>query len=208
MLASAVVEGNTLSIQELPGHFHSIDTSEGRERRRFRTVEEKRRITHFGQFAQETKILLISSHHALEQAAHLARLCGDRNLFPKSEIGKQLVPTIKLLHPEDSHAHIIQIGHPHEAYNLVLTGTSKTVKHAVGDAEGVWPLTASGRNPRLLRALQERGVHPLGSNQLERAVRLGTSNHGTRVVANELTCSTLDGARQWCGGGGVGGGEC
>src|SRR5207253_2613245 len=95
-----VVEGNTLSIQELPGHFHSIDTSEGRERRRFRTVEEKRRITHFGQFAQETKILLISSHHALEQAAHLARLCGDRNLFPKSEIGKQLVPTIKLLHPE------------------------------------------------------------------------------------------------------------
>jgi len=46
-------------------------------------------------------------------------------LFPKSEIGKQLVPTIKLLHPEDSHAHLIKIGHPREAFNLVLAGTPR-----------------------------------------------------------------------------------
>lgn len=57
------------------------------------------------QISPQTKIILISSHYVKEEAAHLARLLGDGNFVPKSEIAKQLVPAINSLLPEESRAH-------------------------------------------------------------------------------------------------------
>ena len=42
----------------------------------------------------DTKIILMSSHYTSEEAATLARLFGDGNFVPKSDIGKDLVPAI------------------------------------------------------------------------------------------------------------------
>jgi DNA-binding NarL/FixJ family response regulator len=53
----------------------------------------------------QTKIILISSHYVKEEAAHLVRLLGDGAFVPKSEIGKDLVPAINSLLPEESQAH-------------------------------------------------------------------------------------------------------
>ena len=53
--------------------------------------------------APETKIILMSSHYTPEEAAVLARLFGDGNFLAKSELGKDLVPTINRLLPADSH---------------------------------------------------------------------------------------------------------
>ncbi len=52
-----------------------------------------------------TKIILMSSHYVKEEAAHLARLLGDGKFLPKSEIGKELVPAIRLLLPGESQSH-------------------------------------------------------------------------------------------------------
>jgi DNA-binding NarL/FixJ family response regulator len=57
------------------------------------------------QLSPQTKIVLISSHYVKEEAAHLVRLLGDGSFVPKSEIGKQLVPAINSLLPEESQAH-------------------------------------------------------------------------------------------------------
>jgi DNA-binding NarL/FixJ family response regulator len=57
------------------------------------------------QLSPQTKIVLISSHYVKEEAAHLVRLLGDGSFVPKSEIGKQLVPAINCLLPEESQAH-------------------------------------------------------------------------------------------------------
>jgi len=57
------------------------------------------------QISPQTKIILISSHYVKEEAAHLARLLGDGNFVPKSEIAKQLVPAINSLLPEASQAY-------------------------------------------------------------------------------------------------------
>jgi DNA-binding NarL/FixJ family response regulator len=53
----------------------------------------------------ETKIVLISSHYVQEEAAHLARLLGDGKFVPKSEMGKELIPTISRLLPDEKQAH-------------------------------------------------------------------------------------------------------
>lgn len=50
------------------------------------------------------KIVLISSHYTPEEAAALARLFGDGNFVPKSEAGKDLIPTISRLLPEECQA--------------------------------------------------------------------------------------------------------
>ena len=57
------------------------------------------------QLSPQTKIVLISSHYVKEEAAHIARLLGDGNFVPKSEIAKQLVPAINSLLPEASQAY-------------------------------------------------------------------------------------------------------
>jgi DNA-binding NarL/FixJ family response regulator len=57
------------------------------------------------QLAPETKIILISSHYTPGEALHLARLFGDGNFVPKSEMGKELIPAISRLLPEESQAH-------------------------------------------------------------------------------------------------------
>jgi CheY-like chemotaxis protein len=57
------------------------------------------------QLSPQTKIILISSHYGKEEAAHFVRLLGDGNFIPMSEIGKQLVPAINSLLPEESQAH-------------------------------------------------------------------------------------------------------
>jgi DNA-binding NarL/FixJ family response regulator len=54
----------------------------------------------------ETKIVLISSHYTPEEAATLARLFGDGNFIPKSEAGKELIPAISRLLPDESQARI------------------------------------------------------------------------------------------------------
>ena len=54
--------------------------------------------------APETKVILMSSYYTPEEAAHLARLFGDGNFIQKSETGKQLIPTISRLLPEESQA--------------------------------------------------------------------------------------------------------
>ena len=53
----------------------------------------------------ETKIVLISSHYVKEEAAHLTRLLGDGKFVPKSEMGKELVPAISRLLPDEKQAH-------------------------------------------------------------------------------------------------------
>src|ERR1700722_20530039 len=55
--------------------------------------------------APETKIVLMSSYYTPEEAAHLARLFGDVNFIAKSATGKQLIPAISRLLPEESRAH-------------------------------------------------------------------------------------------------------
>jgi DNA-binding NarL/FixJ family response regulator len=52
-----------------------------------------------------TKIILMSSHYVKEEADYLARLLGDGKFLPKSEIGKELVPAIRRLLPEESQSH-------------------------------------------------------------------------------------------------------
>lgn len=52
------------------------------------------------------KILLISSHYTPEEAAVLARLFGDGNFVPKSEVGEKLIPAISRLLPEESRARV------------------------------------------------------------------------------------------------------
>lgn len=49
-----------------------------------------------------TKIILMSSHYTPEEAAVLARLFGDGNFIAKSEMGKELVPAINRLLPQDA----------------------------------------------------------------------------------------------------------
>jgi CheY-like chemotaxis protein len=50
----------------------------------------------------DIKIILMSSHYTVEEAAVLARIFGDGNFIAKSEMGKDLVPAITRLLPADS----------------------------------------------------------------------------------------------------------
>jgi len=52
----------------------------------------------------DTKIILMSSHYTAEEAATLARLFGDGNFLAKSEMGKDLVPAISRILPEEARA--------------------------------------------------------------------------------------------------------
>jgi len=52
----------------------------------------------------DTKIILMSSHYTSEEAATLARLFGDGNFLAKSEMGKDLVPAISRILPEEARA--------------------------------------------------------------------------------------------------------
>jgi DNA-binding NarL/FixJ family response regulator len=52
----------------------------------------------------DTKIILMSSHYTPEEAATLARLFGDGNFVPKSDIGKDLVPAISRILREEARA--------------------------------------------------------------------------------------------------------
>ena len=52
----------------------------------------------------DTKIILMSSHYTPEEAATLARLFGDGNFVPKSDIGKDLVPAISRILREEAGA--------------------------------------------------------------------------------------------------------
>ena len=52
----------------------------------------------------DTKIILMSSHYTPEEAATLARLFGDGNFLAKSEMGKDLVPAISRILPEEARA--------------------------------------------------------------------------------------------------------
>ena len=54
--------------------------------------------------APETRVILMSSYYTPEEAAHLARLFGDGNFIPKSETGKQLIPTISRMLPSECQA--------------------------------------------------------------------------------------------------------
>lgn len=56
------------------------------------------------QRAPKTKIILISSHYTPNDEAALARLFGDGNFIQKSETGKQLIPAINRLLPEEKRA--------------------------------------------------------------------------------------------------------
>ena len=56
------------------------------------------------QFAPDTKIVLISSHYTPQEAEHLARLFGDGAFVTKAESGKELIPTISRLLPDESKA--------------------------------------------------------------------------------------------------------
>ena len=47
------------------------------------------------------KIVLMSSHYTPEEAVALARLFGDGNFVPKSEAGRDLIPAINRLLPEE-----------------------------------------------------------------------------------------------------------
>jgi len=47
--------------------------------------------------APDTKIVFISSHYTPEQASSLTKLFGAARFVPKSEMGKELIPTIKKL---------------------------------------------------------------------------------------------------------------
>lgn len=57
------------------------------------------------QLSPATKIILMSSYYVKEEAAHLARLLGDGDFLPKSEIGKELVAAIRSLLPEEIQSH-------------------------------------------------------------------------------------------------------
>ena len=50
-----------------------------------------------GKFAPDTKIVFISSHWTPDQATSLTRLFGASRFVSKSELAKDLVPTIKKL---------------------------------------------------------------------------------------------------------------
>lgn len=50
-----------------------------------------------GKIAPRTKIVFISSHYTLGQTAGLDRLFGAAHFVQKSEMGKELIPTIKKL---------------------------------------------------------------------------------------------------------------
>jgi CheY-like chemotaxis protein len=50
----------------------------------------------------DIKIILMSSHYTVDEAAVLARLFGDGNFIAKSEMGKDLVPAIARLLPGES----------------------------------------------------------------------------------------------------------
>jgi DNA-binding NarL/FixJ family response regulator len=50
-----------------------------------------------GKIAPDTKIIFISSHYTPGQAAGLERLFGAACFVAKSEMGKELIPTIKNL---------------------------------------------------------------------------------------------------------------
>lgn len=50
-----------------------------------------------GQIAPDTKIVFISSHYTPGQTAGLERLFGAARFVSKSEMGKELIPTIKKL---------------------------------------------------------------------------------------------------------------
>ena len=52
----------------------------------------------------DIKIILMSSHYTPEEAAALARLFGDGNFVAKSEMGKDLVPAISRILPEEARA--------------------------------------------------------------------------------------------------------
>lgn len=52
----------------------------------------------------QTKIILMSSYYTPEEAAHLARLFGDGNFIEKAAIGKELVPAVSRMLPEESQA--------------------------------------------------------------------------------------------------------
>ena len=54
--------------------------------------------------APGTKIILMSSHYTREEATLLARLFGDGNFIAKSDIGRELVPTLRRILPEESQA--------------------------------------------------------------------------------------------------------
>ena len=62
-------------------------------------LETARRIR---QLIPPPKLILISSHYTPEDAAMIARLYGDGNFIQKSETGKELIPTISRLLPEES----------------------------------------------------------------------------------------------------------
>ena len=50
-----------------------------------------------GKIAPDAKIVFISSHCTPGQASGLDRLFGSARFVPKSEMGKELIPTIKKL---------------------------------------------------------------------------------------------------------------
>jgi DNA-binding NarL/FixJ family response regulator len=50
-----------------------------------------------GKIAPDAKIVFISSHYTPGQAAGLDRLFGAARFLPKSEMGKDLIPTIEKL---------------------------------------------------------------------------------------------------------------
>jgi DNA-binding NarL/FixJ family response regulator len=52
----------------------------------------------------DIKIILMSSHYTPEEATALARLFGDGNFVAKSEMGKDLVPAISRILPEEARA--------------------------------------------------------------------------------------------------------
>lgn len=54
--------------------------------------------------APDTKIILMSSHYTPEEAATLSRLFGDGNFVAKAEAGRDLVPAINRVLPEESKA--------------------------------------------------------------------------------------------------------
>jgi DNA-binding NarL/FixJ family response regulator len=57
------------------------------------------------QHTPQTKVILISSHYAPEEAAILSRLFSDGDFIQKSELGRELVPAINRLLPQKRQAH-------------------------------------------------------------------------------------------------------
>jgi DNA-binding NarL/FixJ family response regulator len=52
----------------------------------------------------ETKVILISSHYTAQEADTLARMFADGSFIQKSEAGRELIPAISRLLPEESQA--------------------------------------------------------------------------------------------------------